>query len=454
MNNHPSHALAEPTARSMEKSLPHPDLYAALRLKGAQPMVALREPADFHDAIAVHERLVQAIWHDQLFVAANLKTRDGTPLEILSPGRWNPEGGPDFLRARLLIGREIVPGDVEIHLHSTGWTDHRHDANPDYDNVVLDVSLWEFGETDPPRTSKGKPVQQLILYPYLECSLEELVESLDFDRYPFPPGATGQSSLLAHCTPAEIISCVESAGLFRFDQKVVQALESVVVHGESQAAYMHLAEALGYRHNKAAFRQIASSVPLGQLHASPSIEEKIHALLAESSRHRLRVARIRPANHPQRRLTALAMLVHTFPEPAAWFSEILENPTLLHRPPTLDHPFWSRHYHLHSNRLPRPVALLGKDRWRDIVANTILPFCAALGRMHSQPTREERALEAYRRLPTSESNLASRQIVHDFGMAPPTTMLQQQGLIQIYQDSNFILGRSPMMAQAPAETGP
>ena len=49
------------------------------------------------------ERLAQCIWFDSLFLHDDLRTESGRPIEIIHPGRWNDEEGPDFRDARIRI---------------------------------------------------------------------------------------------------------------------------------------------------------------------------------------------------------------------------------------------------------------------------------------------------------------------------------------------------------------
>jgi hypothetical protein len=412
--------------------------YEQFRSTLVGPPFKLKEPADFHDPIPVSEKLVQAIWHDQLFDFKNLETREGFSIEVLNPGRWNREGGPDFLGARLLIGGKTVVGDVEIHLHSTGWDEHRHSNNPVYNGVILDVCLWDLGTSALQRQDKEK-IPQLILYPFLQCPLDELAESLDPDRYPFSPTRIpSRFSPLTKLSKQEISSYIESAGLFRFQQKTSRFVENITLHGEEQSLYMFLSEALGYKHNKLSFRQIAIAQPILKLRKISNLDSKIDRLLEESQKQRLRVSQVRPANHPYRRLACLAILTEQFPKLGDWARELAKNPKLLRQPPALKHPFWSWRYHPVGKRLPKPVALLGQSRWNEIVTNVILPFCAADAQLRQDSASTKQIIERWVQLPATQSNLASRQMEYDLGIQPPKKMLQQQGLIQVYQDFDWM----------------
>ncbi len=65
-----------------------------------------------HRPPGINEKLVQCLWVDQMFRKDRLATVEGQKLEILSPGWWNLEGGPDFklgkLRLSGLCGKDVA----------------------------------------------------------------------------------------------------------------------------------------------------------------------------------------------------------------------------------------------------------------------------------------------------------------------------------------------------------
>ena len=96
------------------------------------PAPCLRE-----ESSAPSEKLLQAIWLHQRIKRNELATLDGQSVEVLHPGFWNREPGPDFRAAVLRIGSDVVAkADVEIDLHSSGWKSHGHDVNPAFTNVA------------------------------------------------------------------------------------------------------------------------------------------------------------------------------------------------------------------------------------------------------------------------------------------------------------------------------
>jgi hypothetical protein len=87
------------------------------------------------------------------------------------------------------------------------------------------------------------------------------------------------------------------------------------------------------------------------------------------------LAGIRPANHPHRRVAALAGIAETW---AAVRATLGINRDGLERTlASLTHPFWERRFNLQAAALKNPQALLGAERIRDIVINLHHPLAVA-----------------------------------------------------------------------------
>lgn len=139
-----------------------------------------------------------------------------------------------------------------------------------------------------------------------------------------------------------------------------------------------------------------------------------------------RLAGIRPANHPHRRLGAAVALLKKHPnlmekvtgddDPARFFTGIRDE-------------YWSRHFTLAGKPQSRDTELIGASRAQEIVANVVLPFLAATG--------DESASTRYAALGAAAGNsvarLAGRQLFGNARNVAKTTR-QQQGLLQIFQD--------------------
>ena len=90
-------------------------------LRVGEPRAAYAPPS-----ARLPERLVKCLWFDQYVVPEKLATASGCRIEVLSPGWWNVEAGPDFLNSELRVeGGEILRGHVEVHVDASDWKSER-----------------------------------------------------------------------------------------------------------------------------------------------------------------------------------------------------------------------------------------------------------------------------------------------------------------------------------------
>ena len=85
----------------------------------------------------VPERFLRQLWKHQSFATNGLITTDERPVEVLSPGVLNRDGGPDFSNALIRIGGTLFRGAVELHQYIEEWTAHGHERLRDLCLVVL-----------------------------------------------------------------------------------------------------------------------------------------------------------------------------------------------------------------------------------------------------------------------------------------------------------------------------
>ena len=89
----------------------------------------------------VSERQIIKIWQHQLLDGTKLTTEGGEPIKIIYPGRVNDDKGPDFRDAVIDTSGELIKGDIEIHIKSSGWRNHRHHYDLAYNGVILHVVM-------------------------------------------------------------------------------------------------------------------------------------------------------------------------------------------------------------------------------------------------------------------------------------------------------------------------
>ncbi|HUI07866.1 MAG TPA: DUF2851 family protein [Verrucomicrobiae bacterium] len=442
--------------------------------------VVVRDADSNYVPIPISERLVQCIWYDQRLNPDSLHTTDGRPVRVLFHGWWNLEPGPDFKRATIQIGDEPErTGDVEVHLRAEDWDHHGHERDPQFNDVIVHVVLWEAGSQHVPRTRAGQILPQIVLQHQLDATLEQLHDEIDLDSYPHNAGSHhGQCAEVLQALPADsVVALLDAAGDERFATKVRRFSRWIHRAGAEQAFYEGWMEALGYKTHKNAFRLLARRLPLAELaghrarlapvlfglanflptgapptrgtaaarHVKrlwnawwklrPDFEDRI--MPAETWRS----GPVRPANHPHRRLGAAVALLKKHPnfmekavgavesggDPARFFAEIRDE-------------YWSHHFTLGGKPQLRASELIGASRAREIVANIVLPFVAAYARDRDDDKLARAAQTQYMRLPAAPSNeivrLASGQLFEKPSAARRfiRTSRQQQGLMQVFQD--------------------
>ncbi len=127
------------------------------------------------------ERLLHYVWKHRILPLKPLITVDGQTVEVIDPGLHNHDQGPDFFNAKIRLGGTVWAGNVEVHLRSSDWYRHSHDADPAYNSVILHVVSEADGEVT---TQDGKtlPQLQLDIPQDIRLSYEELCRTEDYPR--------------------------------------------------------------------------------------------------------------------------------------------------------------------------------------------------------------------------------------------------------------------------------
>ncbi len=84
----------------------------------------------------MNELNMAVIWKHRRF-QQNPQLTTGESIQIISPGIENSHAGADFQHARIRINELEWIGAVELHVKSSDWLLHRHDADKSYENVIL-----------------------------------------------------------------------------------------------------------------------------------------------------------------------------------------------------------------------------------------------------------------------------------------------------------------------------
>jgi hypothetical protein len=450
---------------------------------------ALRESADGTPP----ERLVQAIWSRQRLRRDQLLASDGRTVQILHPGFWNREAGPDFRGSVVqFAGEPPAVGDIEVDLRSDGWRAHGHDRNPAFANVVLHV-VWD----QPSRTPTKLPT--LAIRDRLDAPLAELHSLLEGELP--PPLNEEQQGLcrapLQALAGPQLQTLLCEAARVRLEARASQLRARARQVGWELALVEGLLRALGYKHNSWPMQRLGELSPRLRevLAGSDRAATPLHwqALLLGTSgllpaevkratggtddylrrvwdiwwRERdplasqvlppklWRLAGIRPANHPQRRLALAAHWLadeEFFKRLETWFAKLARLHTdesssfkpaeitasLLAALDPGEDKFWSRHWTLRAKPMPAAQPLLGPTRLTDLAVNVILPWFFVRAREGRNAPWSALAQRLWFAWPAAEDNsvlrLARERLLGRTRRNALKTAADQQGLLQIVRD--------------------
>lgn len=385
-------------------------------------------------------------------------TQEGEEVRIIQFGEWNHGPGPDFLHCAIELDGKALQGPIELDTRPADWEAHGHSQNPEFDEVILHITVEPSAKERFTRTTEHRQIPQAQIPPPL------LAEIL-------PPSVAQAPVTLGRCyfplaemPLPRLEELLKQAATYRAQKKAALFHCVAETHGYPQALWQALATALGFHQNRLAMTLLAQRAPLRLLRNLPPLERTAYLFglagflapdLPESapaeSRTWLRslwttwwknrphpdprplpwkFAGIRPSNHPQRRLAALATLLNSWPTlerqsrtSLADFAKTLEG---------MEDPFWSRHYTLTSRQTKQPIALFGRQRIQDFLANTLHPLRLSENAEIHWPS--------YQKLPGGQpSEKVLRAAYRLLGDRPEKASLlkkawQQQGILQVYQD--------------------
>ena len=378
----------------------------------------------------MQEDFIHYLWKYGLFDSTRLSTTEGYPVEVLHPGMYHQDSGPDFQFARIRINQVLWVGHVEIHVKASDWFRHNHHEDPAYDLVILHVVKEADSSV---RRKSGTPIP-VIRLPINQTYLNNYHAVLStIDHIPCQKTWKGIRSF-------EVENWIQRSGIERMQDRT-DAISRIIQEnrgGWEETAMQILFRGFGFGVNRFAFEQLAAILPVkviralksnlfrleallfgqaGLIPAANNGDSYINALRAEysfiSRKYNLpvnlslqwRYLRMRPCNFPTIRLAQLALLLHHNPDlitllmdsegilDAAHFSQPLRG-------------YWKEHYHFGRTH-HQPARSLGSEALNLLTINSTLPFWAYYANAHGAQGALVKWMEKLEELPP-ENNVIIR----------------------------------------------
>ncbi|MDP2919826.1 MAG: DUF2851 family protein [Dehalococcoidia bacterium] len=425
----------------------------------------------------IRESQVVALWESTIRGGSLLTTVDARTVNVIYPGRSGGAPGADFQDAVIAIDGNVAKGSIEVHVHATDWRTHGHHRDAAYNGVVLHVVLEDDSRV-PTALENGWNIPVVALGPVLP----HVVAVADTDACVSPPCRT---------TPFDIgvntfITALEQAGEKRFREKVTGFEKELETGSPAQVFYRGIMGALGYTRNTVPFQKLAQKLPLDALGeiARQKGEESgvvphLEAILLGSagflpsqrqtggnagylapwvetlediwrsggyvpvlSVRDWCLFRLRPANHPVRRVAGMARLLHRYR--SVGLSESLL--ALVERAPPQKTTrfieeglmvdadgYWRDHFDFGRNGFS--PHLIGEARAVEIALNVLLPLATALSQSAGNAEMAEKCQGLYSELPAGVENAIERHMRLQFGLksGQVATACRRQGLLHLYK---------------------
>ncbi len=407
----------------------------------------------------IKEAAVVDLWRDIAGGGTNLETVDAQSVRVLYPGRTSDEPGSDIKDAVFKINGNVTKGNIEIHVRSSDWRKHSHHRDKAYNGIVLHVVMFHDAE-DLTGLENGKSV------PIISLASREMMANHE-------KSTVTRSPCIAQVRwtgDEQIGKVLDRAGKARFIEKQSAFLGELENTDAGQCLYRGIMGALGYSKNTIPFQTLSGLVTLRELEETALEIPESSALLAiektllrtagfpvENEQTMLspepvetfsslpwRLFRVRPGNHPARRLAGMARLILRYKPRGLLYglTKLIDDYSgengwsgIVDALLVAADGYWLDHYCPGKQCCLNDRYLIGQSRAKEIIINVLLPFAAAFGQHTDQHEKLENSLVIYSTWPAGEENNIERHMESQLGIkrSQIQTAQRQQGLLYLYK---------------------
>lgn len=410
------------------------------------------------------EDFLHYVWKFQKLVGLDFRTSNNEILHIRNPGSHNQNSGPDFFNSQIELDGQLWAGNIEIHIKSSDWYAHGHEADPAYDNVILHV-VWEHDAEI--YRKDGSVISTFMIKEHLPKTTVEQYQNLFSKQAKW----INCENDFGEMDSFILENWLERLYLERLQKKEAMVRQELVAsqnHWESLLFRM-LCKNFGLKVNNDSFFSIAKSISFSTVQKCAQERIELESLLFGQAglldgekedwyfkmlkekylflEHKFKLRndkvirpiffRLRPPNFPTLRLAQLAML---YARRRNLFSEIIAAEKmsdfyeLFH---VAASEYWDTHYNFGLVSMVRKKKI-SKSFVDLLVINTIIPIKFSYA-VHQGQDISESILLLASEIPSEENT-----IIKKFNSLQPISKnaLQSQGLLQLkseYCDKNKCL---------------
>lgn len=396
------------------------------------------------------EDFLHFIWKQHAYTNSCI-TESGKSFEIIHPGEHNQDAGPDFFNARIKIDGTIWAGNVEIHIKTSDWDNHKHQNDPAYNNVILHV----VAEHDKVISTEDGRQPEVWVMKFPEEYSHAWIELLQSIRW------IPCEHLIQNVRPLDILLWMQNLAVERLEHKA-EIIRSEMDYENSDfdtIFFRMLTRYFGFNTNQIPFEMLGKSLKWQQIAKHRNKLLQIEALLFGQAgflvgelndeyfiqlkreykmlqaKFKLepidaklwKFSRMRPSNFPSIRIAQLAMLLH---ENERFFSRILEIDSLKrleHLFKTSCSSYWKTHYRF-GETSTRKEKRLGKTSIEILAINAVIPLLFLYGQIKDQQVYKDKAIHFLEAI-KAENNTIIRKWA-DLGIVAENA-LESQSLIHL-----------------------
>jgi hypothetical protein len=378
------------------------------------------------------EDLLHFIWQSKTLMKQPLKTTNGQHILIVNPGTLNTDAGPDFFNAKVKIDDTLWAGNIEIHINSSDWKNHKHQSDKKYNNVILhvvyhhDAEVFYDNGTPIPTLEIKNSIPPLILRKYQQLQLQQNTIACE--------------KILVLPSSLNLTNWLERLLIERLQDKC-EFFESLLTQNNNhwdESFYTITARYFGMKTNAQPFEWLAQNLPLSVLAKHKNSLIQVEALvfgvagfleddyknpyinlmkrefdflrtkynLKPIDKSVWKFSKTRPANFPSVRLAQFASLIY---QSSHLLSKVLDAKNIQEliklyaiNPNKKLNPFL---FITHQTKAKQTT--IGKSSIELLLINTVLPVLFLYGKRNDKEELSERALNFYEDI-KSENNAISR----------------------------------------------